>query len=64
MSAIDDVLASIPKDQLARQLGTDPATAERATRQALPALLGSAAGGRRARSGSAAGEALLQRMPR
>ncbi len=40
MSAIDDVLASIPMDQLAAQLGVDAATAEQAARTALPALLG------------------------
>jgi hypothetical protein len=40
MSAIDDILADIPMDQLAAQLGVDEATAEQATRQALPALLG------------------------
>lgn len=36
----DDLLSQIPMDQLARQLGVDEQTAERATRQALPALLG------------------------
>lgn len=40
MSAVDEILQSIPLDQLARQLGVDPATAESATRSALPALLG------------------------
>ena len=40
MSAVDDILADIPMDQLAAQLGVDEATAEQATRQALPALLG------------------------
>lgn len=40
MSAIDDLLSQIPLDQLASQLGTDPATAESAARKALPALLG------------------------
>ena len=40
MSAIDDILADIPIDQLASQLGVDEATAEAATRQAIPALLG------------------------
>jgi hypothetical protein len=39
MSSIDEVLSAIPMDQLAAQLGVDPATAEQATRQALPALL-------------------------
>jgi hypothetical protein len=40
MSAVDDILADIPMDQLAAQLGVDQATAEQATRQAIPALLG------------------------
>jgi hypothetical protein len=37
---VDDILADIPMDQLAAQLGVDEATAEQATRQAIPALLG------------------------
>ena len=40
MSSIDDVLKAIPMDSLAAQLGTDRATAEQATRIAMPALLG------------------------
>ncbi len=40
MASIDEVLASIPMDRLAAQLGVDEATAEQASRQALPALLG------------------------
>ena len=40
VSAVDDILADIPMDQLAAQLGVDEATAEQAARQALPALLG------------------------
>jgi hypothetical protein len=40
MSAVDDILADIPMDQLAAQLGVDEATAEQMTRQAIPALLG------------------------
>ena len=40
MSAVDDILADIPLSQLASQLGVDEATAEAATRQAIPALLG------------------------
>jgi hypothetical protein len=39
MSELDDLLSQIPMDQLAQQLGVDEQTAERATRQALPALL-------------------------
>jgi hypothetical protein len=40
VSAVDDILVDIPMDQLAAQLGVDEATAEQATRQAIPALLG------------------------
>jgi hypothetical protein len=40
MNATDEILASIPLNQLAAQLGVDEATAEAATRQAIPALLG------------------------
>jgi hypothetical protein len=40
MSATDEILANIPLTQLANQLGVDEATAEAATRQAIPALLG------------------------
>lgn len=40
MSAVDDILAQIPMGRLASQLGVDEGTAEQATRQALPALLG------------------------
>jgi hypothetical protein len=40
VSAVDDILSQIPISQLAGQLGVDEATAEQATRQALPALLG------------------------
>jgi hypothetical protein len=40
VSAVDDILADIPMDQLAAQLGVDEPTAEQATRQAIPALLG------------------------
>jgi hypothetical protein len=40
MSATDEILANIPIRQLATQLGVDEATAEAATRQAIPALLG------------------------
>jgi hypothetical protein len=37
---VDDLLAQIPYDQLASQLGVDRAQAEQLTRQAVPALLG------------------------
>jgi hypothetical protein len=40
VSAVEDILADIPMDQLAAQLGVDEATAEQAARQAIPALLG------------------------
>ena len=40
MSSIDDILATIPINTLADQLGVDPATAESAVREALPALVG------------------------
>lgn len=40
MSATDDILSQIPLDQLAAQLDVDEATAERAARSAIPALLG------------------------
>ena len=40
VGAVEDILAEIPMDQLAAQLGVDEATAEQATRQAIPALLG------------------------
>lgn len=40
MSGVDDILHSLPMDQLARQLGVDEATAAQATSLALPALLG------------------------
>ena len=40
MSALEDILADIPMDQLAAELGVDEATAEQAARQAIPALLG------------------------
>jgi hypothetical protein len=40
MSATDEIMANIPIAQLAAQLGVDEATAEAATRQAIPTLLG------------------------
>jgi len=40
MSAVDEILSQIPMSRLARQLGVDGQTAERASRRALPALLG------------------------
>lgn len=40
MSGLDDLLSKIPMNQLAQRLGVDQPTAERATRRALPALVG------------------------
>lgn len=40
MAMIDDLLAQIPMDQLARQLGVAPDEAEELARKALPALVG------------------------
>ena len=40
MSPIEEILSEIPINQLAGQLGVDAATAEQASRQVLPALLG------------------------
>ena len=40
MSEIDQILAQLPMQQIAAELGVDQAEAERATRMALPALLG------------------------
>jgi len=57
MSSIDDVLATIPMDRLAAQLGVDRETAERATRTALPALFG----GMEANTHDPAGAASLER---
>jgi hypothetical protein len=39
VNAIDEILSQIPLDQLADQLGVDESAAEKAARQALPALL-------------------------
>ena len=40
MSAVEEILSEIPINQLASQLGVDTETAEQASRQVLPALLG------------------------
>ncbi|WP_116953072.1 DUF937 domain-containing protein [Jiangella endophytica] len=40
MMDIDDLLTRLPIDQIAASLGVDEKTAEQATRQALPALIG------------------------
>ena len=56
MSDIDELLSQIPMSQLAAQLGVDEQTAEQATRNALPALLG----GMRANAQDPGGAASLQ----
>lgn len=40
MSAVDEILSQLDVDQLAQQVGADPAEVEQAARTALPALLG------------------------
>ncbi|GAA2159412.1 DUF937 domain-containing protein [Pedococcus bigeumensis] len=40
MSAVDEILSQVDLDQLAQQVGADPADVEQAARTALPALLG------------------------
>jgi hypothetical protein len=55
MSATDEIMANIPLRDLAAQLGVDEATAEAATRQAIPALLG----GMQANAADPAGAASL-----
>ena len=55
MDSIDDLMGQIPLDQLAEKLGVDRATAEQATRKALPALLA----GLQANAQDPAGEASL-----
>jgi hypothetical protein len=40
MSAVEEILSRIPLAELAARLGVDEPTAERAARQAVPALLG------------------------
>ena len=57
----DDLLSQIPMTQLAQQLGVDEQTAEQATRQALPALLGGMQANAHDPSGAASlGQALGQ----
>lgn len=55
MSAVDEILASLPIDQLAASLGESPAAVEQAAYAALPALLG----GLEANAQDPAGEASL-----
>lgn len=40
MAALDDILANLPIDQLAQQVGADPQEVQQAAQAALPALLG------------------------
>ena len=40
MAAIDDILQSLPLDQIAQQVGADPQDVQQAAQSALPALLG------------------------
>ncbi|NYI70221.1 hypothetical protein GGQ54_000781 [Naumannella cuiyingiana] len=40
MSAVDEILNAVPIDQLASEVGSDPAQTEQAARQAVSALLG------------------------
>ena len=40
MAAYDDIASRLPIDQIAAQLGEDPAEVERAVHTVLPALLG------------------------
>lgn len=55
MSAVDEIAANVPIDQLAAALGEDPAAVEQAVYAALPALLG----GLEANAQDPAGEASL-----
>jgi len=56
MPAVDDILSQLDIDQLAGQVGADPADVEQAARVALPALLG----GLQANAADPAGSASLQ----
>lgn len=56
---VDEILAQIPADDLAAQLGTDPDTAMDAARKALPALLGGLSNEAQSGRGDALGAAVL-----
>ena len=56
MTGLDDIIRALPMDQLARQLGTDEATAAQAASMALSALLG----GMQANAADPQGAASLQ----
>jgi hypothetical protein len=57
-SMIDEILAQIPAEELAAQLGTDPDTAVDAARKALPTLVGGLSNNVSAGGGDALGAAL------
>jgi hypothetical protein len=59
-TVVDEILAQLPADKLAEQLGTDPDTALDAARKALPALLGGLSSNVAAGGGDALGGALLK----
>ncbi|MEV8178289.1 DUF937 domain-containing protein [Cellulosimicrobium funkei] len=64
MAGIDDILSTVPLDQLAGRLGVDEATAQRAVGAALPALLGGLRANAQDPAGAASlGEALAQHDP-
>ncbi|MFD4993555.1 DUF937 domain-containing protein [Cellulosimicrobium cellulans] len=64
MAGIDDILSTIPLDQLAGRLGVDEATAQQAVGAALPALLGGLQANAQDPAGAASlGEALTQHDP-
>ncbi|MHA7617096.1 DUF937 domain-containing protein [Cellulosimicrobium cellulans] len=64
MAGIDDILSTVPLDQLAGRLGVDDATAQRAVGAALPALLGGLRANAQDPAGAASlGEALAQHDP-
>ena len=64
MAGIDDIISSIPLDQLAGRLGVDEATAQQAVGAALPALLGGLQANAQDPAGAASlGEAITQHDP-
>lgn len=64
MAGIDDILSTVPLDQLAGRLGVDEATAQRAVGAALPALLGGLRANAQDPAGAASlGEAVAQHDP-
>lgn len=56
---VDEILAQLPAEDLAAQLGTDPETAMDAARKALPALLGGLSNQASTGGGDALGQAVL-----